>query len=121
MRLYKTQDINIRYKMIEIINLQKLLGNIYNGNISLAAKLYKYRYLRKEDFGLRFLYVMTRMLYRIITSPSPAPNMKNRPTTISKESLQWCIKKNSYLTKEETDIILKQLDQCMFRASYSCR
>ena len=23
--------------------------------------------------------------------------------------------------KEETDIILKQLDQCMFRASYSCR
>ena len=36
--------------MIEIINLQKLLGNIYNGNISLAAKLNKYRYLRKEDF-----------------------------------------------------------------------
>ena len=107
--------------MIEIINLQKLLGNIYNGNISLAAKLNKYRYLRKEDFGLRFLYVMTRMLYRIITTSSPVPNMKNRPTTISKESLQWCIKKNSYLTKEETDIILKQLDQCMFRASYSCR
>lgn len=106
--------------MNEIIELQKLLGNIYNGNTSLADKLKKYRYLRKEDFGLRFLYVMTRMLYRIVITPPLNPNVKNRPRSISKESLLWCIKNKSYLTKDETDIILKQLDQCMFKASFNC-
>lgn len=103
--------------MNEIFELQKLLGKIYDGQANLAPELKKYRYMYKEDFSLRFLYVLTRMLYRIVTAP-PNPKVK-RPDGISKESLVWLIKGYTYMSKLEMDAIVSKLNQCVFISTYN--
>lgn len=107
--------------MNEITELQRLLGKIYSGESTLAPQLVRYRYIYKEDFGLRFLYIITRVLHRMVTH-ADAPEYKkmaNRPREISHESLVWFMKKRCYLTSNEMKAIEEQLSKCEYMALYT--
>lgn len=107
--------------MNEITELQRLLGKIYSGEATLAPQLVRYRYIYKEDFGLRFLYTITRVLHRMVTHADTPEykKMANRPREISHESLVWFMKKRCYLTSNEMKAIEEQLSKCEYMALYT--
>lgn len=96
--------------MNQEIVLQRVLGRIFSENADYTDRLEDFKYTRINKANLRFLYIASKAIKRIIDNKE---SKRGEPMLLDKNAILWFCRKRTRLNEDQVKKVMLEIEICI--------